>query len=242
MIARFHFPHALPESGALILPEALAHHALRVLRLREGDAIVLFDGGGGEIDAQLRRDGRELLAVLGARRSENRESPLVLELAQALPTGDKMDWVIQKAVELGVHAIQPLQAERSVLRLSGERAERRLAHWCQVAIAACEQCGRNRLPQIRPLRTPAQWLAEASASPLWVMDPRGTQRLAAAPLPDPEQGLRLAVGPEGGWSEGELASLRAAGCVAVTLGPRVLRTETAGLAALAVLQARWGDF
>lgn len=242
MTARFHFPEALPQTAEVVLPQAIAHHALRVLRLRDGDALVLFDGSGGEVAARLQVRGRDAVALLGARRDNDRESPFFVELAQALPAGDKMDWVVQKAVELGAGAIQPLVAERSVLRLSGERAERRLAHWRQVAVAACEQCGRNRVPEVRPLRTLAQWLDEGSALPGYVLAPDGEAGFDDAPGKLSSPGLRLAVGPEGGWSDAELARLRAGGCRAVRLGPRVLRTETAGLAALAVLQARWGDF
>ena len=240
MISRFHFPGTLPASGELALPEELAHHALRVLRLRDGESVILFDGKGDEVQACLSVRGKAGFAVLGERRSVNRESPLQVVLVQALAASDKMDWVVQKAVELGVSAIQPVQAERSVLRLSAERAEKRLAHWRQVAVAACEQSGRNRIPEVRALQGLGNWLAAHRDGSCHVLAPGGEVGFTDLDrLPGP---IHVLVGPEGGWTDSELAACDGAGCRRVTLGPRVLRTETAGLAALAVLQARWGDF
>jgi len=240
MISRFHFPGRLPDSGEVALPDELAHHALRVLRLRDGESVILFDGEGGEVDARLIVRGKAGFAWLGERRALDRESPLQVVLVQALASSDKMDWVVQKAVELGVSAIQPVQAERSVLRLTGERADKRVAHWRQVAVAACEQSGRNRIPEVRMLQGLAQWLAANRGEVCYVLAPGGGSGFAAAERP--AQPIHVLVGPEGGWTEAELAACDAAGCRRITLGPRVLRTETAGLAALAVLQARWGDF
>ena len=240
MISRFHFPDRLPAGGEVVLPEALAHHALRVLRLREGEALALFDGEGGEVAARLVVRGKTAVAVLGERSAADRESPLQVVLVQALATGDKMDWIVQKAVELGVAAIQPVQAERSVLRLGGERADKRVAHWQQVAVSACEQCGRNRIPEVRPVQALGHWLASQRDARNYLLAPGGASGFADALRPP--TGVHLLVGPEGGWSEAELAAADAAGCQRVSLGPRVLRTETAGLAALAVVQARWGDF
>ena len=240
MISRFHFPDRLPAGGEVALPDALAHHALRVLRLRDGEAVVLFDGSGGEVEARLAVRGKAVFAQLGEARAVERESPLRIVLVQALASGDKMDWVVQKAVELGVHAVQPVQAERSVLRLAGERADKRVAHWQQVAVAACEQCGRNRVPEIRPLQALAPWLGAHRDALNYVLAPGGAAGFADEP--EPKDVVHLLVGPEGGWSEVEIAAFDAAGCRPVRLGPRVLRTETAGLAAVAALQARWGDF
>lgn len=240
MISRFHFPAALPAAGEIALPDALAHHAVRVLRLRDGERIVLFDGEGGEAEATLRVRGKTVVAEVAARREVDRESPLQIVLVQALAASDKMDWVVQKAVELGVSAIQPVQAERSVLRLAGERADKRLAHWQQVAVAACEQCGRNRIPAVRPLQPLVHWLAAHRGALGYVLAPGGAASFADEPVP--QDVVHLLVGPEGGWSDAELAAFDAAGCRRVRLGPRVLRTETAGLAAIAALQARWGDF
>ena len=236
MISRFHFPDRLPAGGEVALPDALAHHALRVLRLRDGEAVVLFDGSGGEVEARLAVRGKAVFAQLGEARAVERESPLRIVLVQALASGDKMDWVVQKAVELGAHAVQPVQAERSVLRLAGERADKRVAHWQQVAVAACEQCGRNRVPEIRPLQALAPWLGAHRDALNYVLAPGGAAGFADEP--EPKDVVHLLVGPEGGWSEVEIAAF----CRPVRLGPRVLRTETAGLAAVAALQARWGDF
>ncbi|KON82290.1 16S rRNA (uracil(1498)-N(3))-methyltransferase [Azoarcus sp. PA01] len=240
MISRFFFPCPLPDSGEIELPEALAHHALRVLRLRDGDPLVLFDGRGGELAARLQVRGRDAFAVRGEHHALERESPLSLVLVQALASGEKMDWIVQKAVELGVSGLVPLQAERSVLKLSGDRAQKRVAHWQQVAISACEQSGRNRVPDIAPITGLREYLGSADGASRLVLTPVDGRRLVS--FARPETALHLLVGPEGGWSDDELAVCRAAGCVPVGLGPRVLRTETAGLAAVATLQALWGDF
>lgn len=240
MISRFFFPCPLSDSGEIELPAALAHHALRVLRLRDGDPLVLFDGRGGELAARLQVRGRDAFAVRGEHHALERESPLSLVLVQALASGEKMDWIVQKAVELGVSEVVPLQAERSVLKLSGDRAHKRVAHWRQVAISACEQSGRNRVPEIEPITGLREYLGSTAAASRLVLTPVDGRRLAS--LARPEAALHLLVGPEGGWSDDELAMCRAAGCVPIGLGPRVLRTETAGLAAVAALQALWGDF
>ena len=240
MISRFFFPEPLPAHGEVDLPDALAHHATRVLRLAHGTDVVLFDGSGGERMARLQISGRQCRVALGPALMVERESPLSVVLVQALASADKMDWVMQKAVELGVTAVVPLAAERSVLKLSGERAQRRLAHWQQVVIAACEQSGRNRVPLVQPVTSLATYLHARQDAVRWVLAPG-----VGAPLKTmecPRSTLHLLVGPEGGWSEAELALCDGAGCVPVTLGPRVLRTETAGLAAMAALQALWGDF
>tara|TARA_R110001583_G_scaffold31978_4_gene109087 strand:+ start:75595 stop:76317 length:723 start_codon:yes stop_codon:yes gene_type:complete len=239
MISRFHFDGVLPPDGEVPLPDAVSHHALRVLRLAEGEPMVLFDGSGIEVDARLVVRGKQGFAVLGERHENSRESPLELILVQALASGDKMDWIVQKAVELGVARVIPVQAERSVLRLSGERAQKRQAHWQQVAISACEQCGRNVVPEVAPIQSlPAYLEANAGADRL-VLAPGGERPLAE--LPRPGAALHLMIGPEGGWSDSELNACRATGAIALGLGPRILRTETAGLAAIAAMQARWGD-
>ena len=222
-------------------PEA-AHHALRVLRLRRGDEVILFDGSGGEWPGRLCGEGRGLQVELGEWRSVEREAALAVTLAQALPGADKMDWVVQKAVELGVARIQPLAAQRSVVRLAGERAEKRRAHWQQVTIAACEQCGRNRMPLLAPLLPLPDYLVQAGepGGLRLLLAPQGGRQLSA--LPRPTGPVTLLVGPEGGFDEGEEQAARLAGFQPVTLGPRVLRAETAGLAAIAAAMALWGDF
>lgn len=230
----------IPAGDCAELPEALAHHATRVLRLRDGAGIVLFDGSGIEVEARLRIHGKRCRAELLERRQVSRESPLRTVLVQALASGEKMDWIIQKSVELGVTAVVPVSAERCVPRLSGERAEKRLAHWRHIAISACEQSGRNQIPQIalpQPLQVYLHTHAQASKL---ILSPHGGVRLAA--LPEPREAIHILIGPEGGWTDEERDVCRGAGCVSVSVGPRILRTETAGLAMLAALHARWGDF
>lgn len=245
MIPRFFCPpapHAVLSPGARVdLPEAAAHHALKVLRMKAGDALILFDGQGGEWQAEIVGAGRTAQAILRAHAERECESPLSVTLVQALPAGDKMDWVIEKSVELGVAAIQPLATKRSVIRLSAERMEKRLAHWNQVARAACEQCGRNRVPAVAPVLDLPQYLAAAPRHNALRMMLAPGAAMAPDELPAPQQPVILMIGPEGGWDASEVQAAHAAGFQTLRLGPRVLRTETAGLAALAVLQARWGD-
>jgi 16S rRNA (uracil1498-N3)-methyltransferase len=222
-----------------------AHYALRVLRLRTGDTMELFDGAGARWSARLVEAGRdsarlELLAPLAPRP----ESPLRLTLAQCLSAADRMDYTIEKAVELGVAAIVPVASERSVVRLDEARAQRRVTHWRRVIVAAAMQCGRDRLPDLAAPVPLADWLAaRAPTQPGWVLDPEAVEPLTAAALRLPCGGAEatLLVGPESGLAPHEIAQARRAGLVPVRLGPRVLRTETAGLAALAVLQALRGD-
>jgi len=224
----------------MALPAAVAHHAERVLRLTVGDPVVLFDGRGGECDASLLALGRQPLARLGPRHARECESPLAITLVQALASADKMDWVVQKAVELGVAAIQPVAAERSVLKLSGERADKRVAHWQQIAVAACEQSGRNRVPAVGAILPFMRYLEQSGGGRRMILAPGAEAALARKVRPDGP--LAILIGPEGGWSPAELQLAARAGCEPLALGPRVLRTETAGLAALAAIQTLWGDF
>jgi len=242
MISRFYCPIPLQSGRTITLPPEAAHHALRVLRLRSGDELILFDGLGGEYPGRVVEAARTLRVALGERHDIERESPLPLTLVQALPAGDKMDWVVQKAVELGAATIQPVQAKRSVVRLAGERADKRVARWQQVAISACEQSGRNRLPEIGAIVDLPHYLAmpRAENETLLLLSPQQGVRLAA--LPRPSAGVTLLVGPEGGFDEGEEGAAHSVGFRPVSLGPRVLRTETAGLAAMAAILALWGDF
>jgi 16S rRNA (uracil1498-N3)-methyltransferase len=219
------------------LPEAAAHHAVRVLRLGDGDAVLLFDGRGGEYPARLSMPGRgRVAAECGEHRNVERESPLAVTLVQGLSSSDKMDFTIQKAVELGVAALQPVFSAKSVVRLSGEREAKKLAHWRRIAIAACEQCGRNRVPPIHEPLALERYRAPAATRIL--LSPAGSAKLR-----DLAQGpIVLAAGPEAGFSADEEKMLQRAGFVAARLGPRILRTETAALAALAALNALAGDF
>lgn len=240
MPPRFYCPLPMAAGGELVLPADAAHHAEKSLRLRNGDAVTVFDGTGNEYAGVIAFGGREVRVQLGERVLAERESPLAVTLVQALAVADKMDWIVQKAVELGACAVQPIAAERSVLRLEGERAMKRIGHWQQVATSAAEQCGRQQLTTVQPIAQLAPWLAERSAPQRWVLQPEGGTPLSRMPRPDGP--VALLVGPEGGWSPAELATMHAAGCQPVALGPRVLRTETAGLAALAAMNALWGDY
>lgn len=242
MITRIHCPRGLAPGATVALPAVAAHHVARVLRLKEGDPLTLFDGGGGEWAAaivRIRKD--EVHAHLGAFDAVERESSTSVRLVQSLVSADKMDWIVQKCVELGVAAIQPVAARRSVIRLSGERMERRVAHWQAVAVAACEQCGRNRVPLVTPIVDLPQYLAAAAAEndAKLIALPDSTRQLRD--LARPTVPVSLLVGPEGGFEDGELAAARSVGFEGVRFGPRVLRTETAGAALLAGIMTLWGD-
>jgi len=230
----------LSPGAEIVLPEAAARHAVTVLRLQPGDRLTVFNGAGGEYRASLVAvNKRETRARLTEYQAAERESPLRVTLALGISAGERMDYSLQKATELGVTAIAPLATERSVVKLSGERADKRLQHWQHVVISACEQCGRNRVPAVAPVRTLFAYLAEVD---------RDTRRLllspdAATPLKQVPRStdVVLLIGAEGGLAPSEYAAAKASGFEPVSLGPRILRTETAPLAALAVLQALWGD-
>jgi 16S rRNA (uracil1498-N3)-methyltransferase len=241
-IPRFYCPLPLPSGGRIDLPNAPAHHAVRVLRLKAGDAVILFNGQGGEVPGTIAQlQGTRVTVALQTPRTVERESNVAVTLIQALSSADKMDLTLQKAVELGVARIVPVLTERSVARLDGARAEKRLAHWQAVVVAACEQCGRNRLPEVAPLAPLRERLAEAQAAAArWVLQPDADRSLRGLDKPDGE--IALLVGAEGGFTPAEQSAAHAHGFMPVRLGSRVLRTETAGLAALAAIQALWGDF
>lgn len=238
---RFYLPIPFVAETTLALPEAAAHHAARVLRLGIGDAVTLFNGQGGEVAAVIATIGKRDVEVrLGAHHAVERESPLTVTLVQAVSSGDRMDHTVQKAVELGVTRIVPVESERSVVRLKGERARKRAMRWQQIAISACEQCGRNRVPEVAAPRSLDAWLAEAATTPLrWMLSPEAA--VAVRTLAPPEHPIEILVGPEGGFTDTENVVAQRAGYQPVRLGPRVLRTETAAPALLAVMQALWGD-
>src|SRR5574340_76633 len=239
---RFYCPEILAQSGTAELPEQAAHHAGRVLRLQAGDRVSVFNGRGGEGDARITDIGKRNVTVeIVNWHAVERESPLQVLLAQAISAGEKMDFALQKAVELGIGNIQPLASERSVVRLSGERAEKRVAHWQGVVVAACEQSGRNHVPEVALIRPLLDWLGQRDGPGLRLMlSP--TAKVGLRDLPKPTGNVTLLIGPEGGLSPGEAALAQRCGFVAARLGPRVLRTETAALAALAAMQTLWGDF
>lgn len=240
-LPRFYCREALAPGAHVELPEPVARHAVRVLRLPPGAPMVLFDGRGGEYPAHIERIERDrVFAELAAWREVERESPLAVTLVQALQAGEKMDFTIQKAVELGVRDIVPVESRRSVMRLAGDRAAKRVAHWQGVAASACEQCGRNQVPLVAPLEKLENWLARPAHGALRLMlAPDGEQALVDLP---PATEIQLLIGAEGGLDPQEVLAAKQAGFQSVRMGPRILRTETAGLAALAVIQALWGDF
>ena len=231
---------ALSPGAEIALPEAAARHAVTVLRLQVGDTLNLFNGAGGEYRACIVAvNKRETRVRLIEFRPTERESPLDIALALGISAGERMDYSLQKATELGVTAIQPLATERSVVKLSGERADKRLQHWQHVVIAACEQCGRNRVPAVAPVQSFFNYLAQpTSGKRLLMLSPE-----AGTPLKrvTPATAVVLLIGAEGGLAPAEYQAAQASGFEPVSLGPRILRTETAPVAALAVLQVLWGD-
>ncbi len=244
-LTRLYFSGELQPGRKCLLPRSQARHAVRVLRLKAGEEIILFNGDGAEYRAVIERPTEDGLVVqVRESQAADREAPLPVTLAQGVSSGERMDFTLQKAVELGVAAIQPLVTSRSIVRLDAERAAKRLAHWQGVVIAACEQCGRNRVPRVEPLRAIDEWTRalarEPAAGVRVLLSPRASTALRN--LERPEAGVLLLAGPEGGLAPEEERDALAAGFSAVRLGPRVLRTETAALAALAALQALWGDF
>ncbi len=236
---RCHVDAPLAPGGVAELPEAAAAHLVRVLRLGPGDALVLFNGDGHDYPSRLLEAGkRGARAQVLDRIAPAKESPLRLTLAQGIARGEKMDWILQKATELGVSAIAPVQTERTEVKLDAERADKRLQHWAGVIAAACEQSGRARLPTLAAPASLAHWAAGAGEDLKLVLDPEGELTLRELPAAD---SACLVVGPEGGLSPRDLALLKAAGFRGLRLGPRVLRTETAGIAGVALLQAALGD-
>lgn len=238
---RFYLDQPLAPGARFSLPPGPARHAARALRLAADDAVILFNGLGGEYSARIERINKDEVAVsVTGFAAIERESRLRVMLAQGISSGERMDYTLQKAVELGVATIQPIAARRSVVKLAGERADKRVAHWQGVVASACEQCGRNQVPGVAPPLTLTHWLGQRQDGRLLFLSPLAEARLAD--LPQPGAMDCLVAGPEGGFDADEIAALHAAGAIPVRLGPRVLRTETAALAALAAMQTLWGDF
>lgn len=236
--------------GSLVeLPPDTASHLAKVLRARSGDELILFNGDGREFNGVIEAvRGSRVSASIGDSRPVDRESPLAITLVQCVPRGDRMDFIVQKATELGVARIAPVLSQRSVVRLDKAQAESKAVHWRAVAVSACEQCGRNRLPTIEAVQPLLNYLGESSpgTGPRLVLEPESARSHAAAqdtsagaagPIVDAE----IAIGPEGGFASDELEAFRVAGFSQIGLGPRILRAETAAIAAVVWLQARLGD-
>jgi 16S rRNA (uracil1498-N3)-methyltransferase len=238
-IPRIYTEQELQGNTRLQLESGPSQHIARVLRMRTGDTLVLFNGKGDECPADITAlDKKSVVVTTGASQARNLESGLQIHLGIAVSRGDRMDWVVQKATELGVYALTPLFTERTEVKLAGERALKKNHHWQQVAISACEQCGRNRLPVIHPVQNLHDWLATSNAQRKFVLHHRAGPVGAATESPT---SVALLVGPEGGLSDAEIAAAERADYQSLSLGPRILRTETAPLAAIAILQAHWGD-
>lgn len=239
---RLFSPAALLDDSEVWLTGDQARYVSRALRLRIDDTVVMFDGKGGEYTAVIREFAKDrVLVLIGRRHAREVESRLTIQLVQGLSRGGRMDVVIQKATELGIRRITPVITDYSVVRLDPEKAAKRREHWLKVSQSACEQCGRNTLPEIDLPQGLDDWLAQpgGESATRIMLDPGSSESIAT--LPDADESVTLIVGPEGGWSDGERRRLTGLGFRAVSLGPRILRTETAAVAGIAVLQARWGD-
>lgn len=240
--SRLHVEGPLESNTEVVLENEQSHYIHRVLRLRPGDELTVFDGRGGEYPARIAAASKTSITVaLGAHVERESESPLAVDLVQGIGRGDRMDVVVQKSTELGIRRITPVITRYSVVRLDAKRGEKRMRHWIGIARSACEQCGRNRVPSIDAPRPFADWLTASrdDGKLRLVLEPTATSTFAACE--SPPSAVELLVGPEGGFSGTELEAAVAAGFTACAFGPRTLRTETAALAAIAVLQARWGD-
>jgi 16S rRNA (uracil1498-N3)-methyltransferase len=239
---RFFVPETLAVDALIQLPANAAIHASRALRMKRGDTAALFNGDGMDYTCELvSMSKNEVIAKILSAQENRNESPLHITLAQAISTGDRMDFTIQKAVELGVNLIQPIASQRSVVKLSGSRAEKRLEHWQNVVISACEQCGRAIIPTILPVTSLPQWLSQTAPDALrLLLSPDASQSLGS--LPKPTKPIHLLIGAEGGLSPEEVSLAHNHGYTPIRLGKRILRTETAALTAIASIQTLWGDF
>lgn len=239
-IPRIHVPAPLRSGSIVTLPEAAANHVARVLRLKPGAQLVLFNGTGGEYQAVLERLNKHQVDVaVGDAIDREAESPLHITLAQGISRGERMDYTIQKAVELGVNHIVPVFCRRSVVNLQGERLDKRVRHWQGVVNSACEQCGRNRLPLVSEPVDLDDWLRRDTAELKLILHPEAPLDLTG--VAPPTGPVSLLIGPEGGFAPEEFTQAQDAGYIGLRLGPRILRTETAAVVALSVLQTLWGD-
>jgi len=239
-IPRIFTHQALVSNSTLSLAEPQSHYASKVLRMQAGRELVLFNGEGGEYSAEISVVHKKHVDVTVKEfTAENRESQLKLELAIGVSRGERMDWVLQKATELGVTRIIPLITERTEVKLGGERADKKMEHWQQIIISACEQCQRNLLPQLSAPQNYSEWVTHCNAELKFVLHHRDNKGL---PHDKNATSVALLIGPEGGLDEDEIAQAITRGFSPLTLGPRVLRTETAPVAAISLVQYLWGDF
>lgn len=248
MYPRFYCTEAMHTDHVIELPVNTRHHATRVLRLKQGNIVTLFNGKGGEFLAQIEHISKSSTTVkINKFCKIERESPLCIELAQAICTNEKMDWIIQKSVEFGINCIQPVTTKRSVVRLSPERASKRHQHWQQIVIAACEQCGRNHMPEILPLKPLADWLNNKKTKKTpqqhyFMLSTTATESLKNFSSLSVASKITILVGPEGGLTPEEEAAALFARFTSLRMGKRVLRTESAALATIAAMQTLWGDY
>ncbi|MDR4514861.1 16S rRNA (uracil(1498)-N(3))-methyltransferase [Nitrosomonas sp.] len=247
MSPRFFYTGDIQVGQTIELASTTGHHVTRVLRVKTGDSVILFNGEGGEFSARITSDRKNITTVTIDKFSAiERESPLTIELVQALCVNEKMDLIIQKSVELGVSSIQPVTTTRSIVRLNNERAIKRLEHWQRVIISACEQCGRNLVPTISPLVSFTDWASQTKTCKPdhlgFMLSVTGNTSLKELPIPPSLLRITLVTGPEGGLTPEESAILQNAGFLSLRMGNRILRTETAALATIAALQMHWGDF
>ncbi|WP_340620986.1 16S rRNA (uracil(1498)-N(3))-methyltransferase [Xenorhabdus siamensis] len=239
-IPRIYHPESLIVGTIVNLSDDAANHVGRVLRMSSGQQLQLFDGSNQVFDAELTEASKKAVKVrILAGKWSNRESPLDLHLGQVMSRGEKMEFTIQKSVELGVNTITPLLSERCGVKLDAERLEKKLQQWGKIAISACEQCGRNQIPEIRPVMSLEAWCAENDSSLKLNLHPRASQSINTLPLPVKK--VRLLIGPEGGLSAEEIEMTANYQFTDILLGPRVLRTETTALTAITALQVRFGD-
>ncbi|CDL83990.1 16S rRNA (uracil(1498)-N(3))-methyltransferase [Xenorhabdus cabanillasii] len=239
-IPRIYHPESLIVGTIINLSDDAANHVGRVLRMSNGQQLQLFDGSNQIFDAEITEASKKTVKVrILEGKLSNRESPLDLHLGQVMSRGEKMEFTIQKSVELGVNTITPLLSERCGMKLDAERLEKKLQQWRKIAISACEQCGRNQIPEIRPVMSLETWCAENDSSLKLNLHPRASQSINTLPLPVKK--VRLLIGPEGGLSAEEIEMTANHQFTDILLGPRILRTETTALTAITALQVRFGD-
>ena len=239
-IPRIFHPDLLATDSKVTLTPDATNHVANVLRLKEEHPIVLFNGDGNEYSAHIAlAKKREVVAMVDAKLSLSVESPLPIHLGQGISKGDRMDLVIQKSVELGVQEITPIITERCVVKLSPERWQKKQQQWKKIIVGACEQSGRNSLPKLNDVVTLNDWVKQSTSELRLTLDPKSEQRMSQ--LSYNHQGIRLMIGPEGGFSDREVYISKEAGYASVSMGPRILRTETAALTSIAILQSQFGD-